>query len=78
MTTLRRPNRRRVPAMHAYATGQTCTRTGKARFLDERGATAAIAELAHRDPDRDQLNAYRCPHCSDWHVGHDRRPADAD
>jgi hypothetical protein len=72
MTHIRKPNRRPNTALASAAAGDAlCPRAGKLRYLDERSARQAMAELGPRnaDPER-ELNVYRCPVCTDWHVGH--------
>ena len=52
----------------------------KTVFPDWVSAEAQIIRLVNRDAaDGRQwrsmgLGAYRCPHCSDWHIGHSRGP----
>ena len=70
MTTIRRPNRRRIRGL-AEAVNELCPSTGKRRYIDRRGAVRAMAELvAGDDPHADRLNTYRCTACGDFHVGH--------
>lgn len=44
---------------------------GKAVHANRRGAELAIAAMRARDRRAAVgLNAYRCPHCPGWHIGH--------
>lgn len=69
MTTIRRPNRRPIRGLSEMV-NELCTASGKRRYLDGRSAIRAMAELVAGDPKAETLNAYRCPACSDFHVGH--------
>lgn len=68
-THVRRPNRRRIRGL-AEAVNELCSASGKRRYIDERGAQRAMAEVAGEDPAADRLNTYRCVSCSDFHFGH--------
>lgn len=73
MTTIRRPNRRRIPELAALVNGGVCAGSGKIRWLSERGAEQAAAIMANHDPDPERaarLVTYRHAVCGDWHVGH--------
>lgn len=70
MTGIRRPNRRRVPALLEAAIGEVCLATRKIRYLDERTAAIAARELSSAHPAQGAATAYRCTRCGDWHVGH--------
>jgi hypothetical protein len=72
MTHARRPNRRRVPAIQEAISGELCVATRKVRYLEQRTARLAAAEVAKRPGDPSgRVSAYRCDACGDWHVGHD-------
>ena len=73
MTAIRKPNRRHVAALERHASGQWCMQSGKVCFRDQRSAALALAVVARRDPEAQQLQVYRCNDCRDWHFGHDRR-----
>jgi hypothetical protein len=68
---IRRPNRRKVPALLEATSGELCVATQKIRYVDERTARLAAAELGRRHGE--SLETYRCTHCSDWHFGLSRR-----
>lgn len=53
--------------------GGRCEATGKVRFGPSKAAQK-IDEMRLTDPlEGHLLEAYRCQHCSWWHVGHNRR-----
>jgi hypothetical protein len=66
---VRRPNRRPIRGLSEMV-NELCPSTGKRRYVDQRSAARAMAEIADRDPDADRLNTYRCGPCADWHTGH--------
>ena len=50
---------------------------GKDRYPSEGSARSALqllkrGEIRHRKSDGrwDKLDAYECPHCAEWHLGH--------
>lgn len=53
----------------------------KKRYLDEHAASVAVDWIRRNrmstgpafDPFHETLNAYVCPRCAYWHVGHDKR-----
>lgn len=46
---------------------------GKVRHLTEAHARAAIHSLHTGKGWQGHMNAYRCPFCKGWHVGHAKR-----
>lgn len=48
--------------------------TNKVRYATEQAARSASAGLARHEQalglNSRWINAYRCPHCGGWHVGH--------
>lgn len=70
MTGIRRPNRRRVPALLEATSGEICAATRKVRYVDQRTARLAADELGHRNREDVSLETYRCVSCADWHFGH--------
>lgn len=73
MTTVRRPNRRRIRGLSEMV-NELCSSSGKRRYIDRRGAVHAMAEIAVDDPNADRLVTYRCTACGDFHVGHGQEP----
>jgi hypothetical protein len=47
---------------------------GKVRHKDAAGAKIAMRKTAHgaAAARTSGLNAYQCPHCQGWHIGHTR------
>lgn len=43
-------------------------RCGKKRHKNQAGAIIHMKKLGNA-----QMNAYRCPHCGGWHIGHSNR-----
>jgi len=76
VTSIRKPNRRRLGILIEAASGQRCDATGKVRHPTQQAAREVLAELLHRpdDPDRELLVVFRCRRCGDWHVGHREAP----
>lgn len=73
MTTIRRPNRRRIPELGQLINEGQCPSSGKVRYLDGRVAAIARRWLVAIDPDparAARLGVYQCDRCGDWHVGH--------
>jgi hypothetical protein len=71
---LHKPNRRPMPEVDELVNGGLCSVSGKLRYRTIEGADQAIAKLRSygTDPDADQLGAYRCKWCRDYHAGHGR------
>lgn len=42
----------------------------KIQHASRRGALNQIASLVKAGTHRGRMQAYRCPHCDAWHVGH--------
>lgn len=73
MTHVQRPNRRRIQELEALASGGTCPRSGKVRYLSAHVAEHARTLLVKHDPDparAARLEVFWCGSCRDWHVGH--------
>jgi hypothetical protein len=51
-------------ALHAT---RTCPRTGKVGYAHD--DAVRVAKRAHRRKGH-RMNAYRCVHCREWHIGH--------
>lgn len=48
----------------------TCKQTGKTYHADKEAAMAQLRSLRRRGSHRDDLEAFKCPHCGGWHLGH--------
>jgi len=52
-----------------------CTRTGKIAHANQASAQRHLLGLINRNSDGIRhMHCYQCPHCQQWHVGHNSRP----
>ncbi len=48
-----------------------CTYTGKVRYGHRESAERAVASMLAKG--RGQMDAFECPDCEGWHIGHSHR-----
>lgn len=65
---MRRAGNRQPFAKHIAPTSDNFACSGKRMYPTFRDATH-VASLVRKHKDGERMSAYRCRHCSSWHIG---------